>query len=49
MELAESLAELLAGGKYGTQRELAQAIGCDETWVSGLLGILKLPSLLRAA
>ncbi|MDZ4686857.1 MAG: ParB/RepB/Spo0J family partition protein [Planctomycetaceae bacterium] len=47
IELAEALQSLLDDSTVESQRELARIIGKDETWVSHMLALLKLPTKLR--
>lgn len=48
VEMAEGLQALLdEDPEIETQRQLAQAIGKDETWVSGILKVLSIPASLR--
>ena len=48
MEMAEALQALLdEHDKLKTQRELAKAVGVDETWISGMLGLFRLPMPLQ--
>lgn len=48
VEMAEALQSLLdEDDQISSQRELAKAIGKDETWVSGMLRILTLPPKLQ--
>lgn len=48
VEMAEGLQALLdEDDEIKTQRDLARAIGKDETWVSGMLRILSLPTELQ--
>lgn len=48
VEMAEALQSLMTDdGAIKTQNDLAQAIGKDEAWVSGMLRILSLPTDLQ--
>lgn len=46
MEMAEAI-QALIDEEDKSQREVAKAIGMDETWVSGMLGLFKLPMPLQ--
>jgi ParB family chromosome partitioning protein len=47
VEMAEALQSLLDDNQVTSQRQLALAIGKDETWVSRMLRILSLPTRLK--